>query len=84
MHPAKHGYMHIHETVDPEVLICEFLSIRIEPSTMEEYPMPYVHVVRIRDGEFVLFRDYAPLHMAPPSSSVVLASLGRDADDHGV
>lgn len=78
MHPGRHGYTYVHLTQDPNILICEFMSIRIEPSTGEEYPMPYVHVLHFRDGEIELLRDYAPLHMAPPSSREVLAELGKN------
>jgi len=59
LHPGRRGYLYIHETKDPNVLICEFETTRIEPSTGEEYPMPYVHEVHFRDGEISLLRDYA-------------------------
>lgn len=78
LHPGRRGYLYIHETKDPNVLICEFETTRIEPSTGEEYPMPYVHVVHFRDGEISLLRATTPrCNMAPPSSSEVLAALGR-------
>jgi hypothetical protein len=77
LHPGLRSWSVLHETIDPEVIICEFETQRTELSTGDVYVMPYVHVVRVRDGELVLFRDYAPIHMAPPSVTEVLQELGR-------
>lgn len=77
MHPGSRLDLTVHETTDPEVVICEFESVREELSTGNHYLMPYVHVVRVRQGEIVHLRDYAPLHLAPPSVTEVVAELGR-------
>jgi ketosteroid isomerase-like protein len=77
LHPSTRSWLIVHETKDPEVVIAEFESRREEASTGDVYVMPYVHVVRVRDGEIVHLRDYAPFHLAPPSVDQVLGSLGR-------
>lgn len=77
MHPSTRSKLVVHETKDPEVVVCEFESARQELSTGNVYLMPYVHVVRVRDGEIVHLRDYAPLHLAPPSVDQVVAALGE-------
>ena len=77
LHPVTRSDLVVHRTDDPEVVVCEFVSHRTEASTGDVYVMPYVHVVRVRDGEILLLRDYAPFHLAPPSSAAVLAELGR-------
>ena len=76
MHPATRTNLVVHETTDPEVIVCEFVSERQEKSTGNVYKMPYVHVVRVRNGEIVHLRDYAPIHLAPPSVDQVVAALG--------
>lgn len=76
LHKSSRTSLTVHRTTDPEVIICEFESVKEEKSTGERYPMPYVHVVRIRAGEIVLLRDYAPFALAPPSVDQVLGRLG--------
>lgn len=79
LHPGSRSEVTVHECTDSEVVICEFESVREERSTGNLYVMPYVHVVRVRNGEIVHMRDYAPLHLAPPSVTEVVAELGRTA-----
>jgi ketosteroid isomerase-like protein len=70
----------VYETDDPEVVICEFVSHRTVIGTGETHRMPYVHIVRIRDGEIVSFRDFMSFHLAPRTGSAdVLRTLKTTA-----
>jgi ketosteroid isomerase-like protein len=48
----------IHETTDPEVVIVEFEARAEVPTTGETFPLPYIQLFQIRDGQILLFRDY--------------------------
>lgn len=48
----------IHETTDPEVLIGEFILGGVVSTTGEPYESRYIEVARVRDDQFVEFRDY--------------------------
>jgi ketosteroid isomerase-like protein len=48
--------------VSDELVVVEFTThIRIPGGA--DHAVPYVHVVRVVDGELVLLRDYAPFHL---------------------
>lgn len=47
----------VHETLDPEVIVVEFEAVGESP-TGERKSCPYIQVLRVRNGEIVLFRDY--------------------------
>jgi ketosteroid isomerase-like protein len=48
----------IHETLDPEVVIVELEAHAEVPATGMTYQLPYIQVLRIRDGQIASFRDY--------------------------
>ncbi|WP_422773667.1 nuclear transport factor 2 family protein [Plantactinospora sp. WMMC1484] len=48
----------IHETTDPEVIIGEFILGGTVTATGQPYESRYIEVVRVRDDQFVEFRDY--------------------------
>ena len=48
----------IHETTDPEVIIAEFEYRGTVEGTAEEFALPGIFVLRVRDGEIVSSRDY--------------------------
>jgi hypothetical protein len=48
----------IHETTDPEVIVAEFEYQGTAAETGEEFALPGVFVMRVRDGEIVSSRDY--------------------------
>ena len=48
----------VHETTDPEVIIVEYEARGIVVSTGRGYSIPYVQLLRARDGEIVTWRDY--------------------------
>ncbi|MEU6715852.1 nuclear transport factor 2 family protein [Nonomuraea sp. NPDC046802] len=48
----------VHETVDPEVIIAEYEGRGRVTSTGKPYQMPYIQLLRARDGEIVTWRDY--------------------------
>jgi uncharacterized protein len=54
----------VHETTDPEVIVAEFEYHATLVATGETQRLPCVFVMRIRDGQIVTSRDYAP---PPPS-----------------
>jgi ketosteroid isomerase-like protein len=58
----------LHQTGDPEVIVCEFTSHKEVIATGEVAHVPYVHVVRVRDGEIVSKRDYASFELMPKLS----------------
>lgn len=48
----------IHDTADPEVAIAEYDAEGHVTATGERYSLPYVNVVRVRDGRILQWRDY--------------------------
>jgi uncharacterized protein len=48
----------IHETADPEVIVAEFEYRGTVAETGEEFALPGIFVLRVRDGEIVSSRDY--------------------------
>jgi ketosteroid isomerase-like protein len=48
----------IHETADPEVIVAEFAYRGAVLATGEEFSLPAIFVMRVRDGEIVWSRDY--------------------------
>ncbi|TDE56710.1 hypothetical protein E1295_09935 [Nonomuraea mesophila] len=52
-----HG-LHVHETVDPEVVVAEYEGRGRVVSSGRPYRMPYIQLLRARDGEIVTWRDY--------------------------
>ncbi|MGC4878312.1 nuclear transport factor 2 family protein [Micromonospora sp. DT43] len=48
----------IHETADPEVIVAEFAYQGRVAETGEEFTVPCVFVMRIRDGLIIESRDY--------------------------
>lgn len=47
----------VHETADPEVIVVEF-DLLGEDGRGGAYRLPYIHVLRVRDGRIVSLRDY--------------------------
>jgi ketosteroid isomerase-like protein len=48
----------VHETTDPEVIVVEY-SLEVEIAKAEaRTQLPYIQVVRVRQGQIVLLRDY--------------------------
>ncbi|MEO3888580.1 nuclear transport factor 2 family protein [Nonomuraea sp. B5E05] len=52
-----HG-LYVHETGDPEVVVAEYEGHGRVVSSGKPYRMPYIQVLRARDGEIVTWRDY--------------------------
>ncbi len=48
----------VHETADPEVIVAEFDLHGEVTATGEPYRIPFIQVLRVRDGEIVSMRDY--------------------------
>ncbi|HEX3489237.1 MAG TPA: nuclear transport factor 2 family protein [Streptosporangiaceae bacterium] len=48
----------IHQTTDPEVIVAEFEYQGTSDDTGEQYALPGIFVLRVRDGEIVSSRDY--------------------------
>ncbi len=48
----------VHETADPEVIVAEFDLPGEVAATGEPYRIPFIQVLRVRDGEIVSMRDY--------------------------
>jgi ketosteroid isomerase-like protein len=70
----------VHETTDPEVVIAEFdQDLAVGGST---HRLSLVQVVRVRDGEIVLFRDYVdPLASAAAVGGLpaLIEAIGAEA-----
>jgi uncharacterized protein len=45
-----------HQSTDPEVIVVELMADGESPNG--RYEIPYLQILRIRDGEILLFRDY--------------------------
>ncbi|MGW4797232.1 nuclear transport factor 2 family protein [Nonomuraea sp. NPDC004297] len=52
-----HG-LRVHHTADPEVIIAEYEGHGRVLRTGKTYRMPYIQLLRARDGEIVTWRDY--------------------------
>jgi uncharacterized protein len=61
-----------HLTTDPELIICEYDSLKEVSATGERFAQPYVHVVRVRNGEIVELRDYWTAALAAPALAATL------------
>ncbi|MEU6553215.1 nuclear transport factor 2 family protein [Streptomyces sp. NPDC046915] len=48
----------VHETLDPEVIVAEFEYEGTVAETGEEFALPGIFVMRVRDGRIVSSRDY--------------------------
>lgn len=66
--------MTIHETTDPEVIVAEFAYRGQVVETGEEFTVPCIFVMRIRDGLIVESRDYID-HLAAARAWGALDSL---------
>ena len=76
----------VHETADPEVIVAEFAYRGHVVETGEEFTVPCVFVLRIRDGLIVESRDYID-HLASARAWGVLddvLSALRPAHDSAV
>jgi uncharacterized protein len=49
-------YQAVHETADPEVIVAEFREELVFGD--QRRWLPFIQVLRVRDGEIVTFRDY--------------------------
>ncbi|MGE5335596.1 MAG: nuclear transport factor 2 family protein [Nitrososphaerota archaeon] len=68
----------IHDTADPEVIIAEFdLHGEVTP-TGAVYRMPFIQVLRVRNGEIVSMRDYFTSEVFDVAFE---ASQGHEATD---
>jgi ketosteroid isomerase-like protein len=59
-------YQEIHESADKQTLVSEVSILRTDRETGEQFPTHYVHRVTVKDGEYVLFRDYASITELQP------------------
>ncbi|RMI38648.1 hypothetical protein EBN88_16490 [Streptomyces triticirhizae] len=66
MRLLDHGQYTIHDTTDPEVIVVEFDAHGQAGPDGEIRTCPYIQVLRVRDGEIVLFRDYWSMETARP------------------
>lgn len=55
----------VHQTLDPEVVIVELVTVGRITTTGQPFEVPCIQVFRIRDGQIVLFRDYAGAQAMP-------------------
>jgi len=49
----------LYQTQDPEVVIAEVRATAAITTTGQTFSVTSIHVLRIRDGQILLFRDYA-------------------------
>jgi uncharacterized protein len=48
----------IHDTADPDTIICEYDLAGVVVKTGEPFTLSYILVITVRDGELALVRDY--------------------------
>jgi ketosteroid isomerase-like protein len=65
----------VHQTADPEVVIVELEVAGELTTTGATYQLPYIQVLRIRDGQILLFRDY----FGPGTATALEAAFGAAA-----
>ncbi|MEU2714436.1 nuclear transport factor 2 family protein [Streptomyces sp. NPDC007205] len=74
----------IHETVDPEVIVAEFEYQGTVAETGEEFTLPGIFVIRVRDGRIVSSRDYFD-HLTSArirgGLGTLLTALGSDTEN---
>ena len=59
--PLKHaGFLNttVYETTDPGVIIAEYDAHGTVTSTGRPYQLRYLQIVKVRDGQITLWRDY--------------------------
>jgi uncharacterized protein len=84
--PLKHTEfrdMTVYQTADPEVIIAEYDAHGTVTSTGRPYQLRYLQVVRVRDGQITLWRDYSnPLATAELLGRIpeLLARFGGSHD----
>jgi hypothetical protein len=59
-----------HQTVDPEVVVVEIVTVGEVIATGETFEVPGIQVFRIRDEKIVLFRDYFGGQSMPDTTPV--------------
>jgi uncharacterized protein len=64
----------VHETLDPETVIVELELHGEILATGTSYHLPYIQVLRVRDGQIVSFRDY----FAAGTGEVLRSLFARD------
>ncbi|MFJ2831269.1 nuclear transport factor 2 family protein [Streptomyces sp. NPDC087263] len=55
----------VHQTLDPEVVIVELVTVGRVTATGQRFEVPCIQVFRIRNGQIMLFRDYVGAHAMP-------------------
>jgi uncharacterized protein len=55
----------VHQTLDPEVVIVELVTVGWVTTTGQPFEVPCIQVFRIRNGQIVLFRDYVGAQAMP-------------------
>jgi hypothetical protein len=65
----------VHETLDPETVIVELELHGEVLATGTTYHLPYIQVLRVRDGQIVSFRDYFPA----ATGEVLRSALAHDS-----
>jgi len=48
----------IHDTADPDTIICEYDLAGVVVKSGEPFTLSYILVITVRDGELALVRDY--------------------------
>lgn len=70
----------VHETTDPEVIVVEFTLEGEIVATGRTYSVPYIQVLRARDGQIVSLRDYIDYAaLAAVTGGLPRALSGADA-----
>jgi ketosteroid isomerase-like protein len=59
-----------HQTLDPEVVVVEIVTVGEVIATGETFEVPGIQVFRIRDEKIVLFRDYFGGQSTPDVTTV--------------
>jgi uncharacterized protein len=62
----EHGSYLVHETLDPEVIVVEFEAHGEVTANGTVHKVPYIQVLRVRNGEILHFRDYWSIETAQP------------------
>ncbi|WP_255949414.1 nuclear transport factor 2 family protein [Streptomyces odontomachi] len=64
----------VHDTGDPEVVIVEEEATGTAATTGQDFALPHIAVLRVRDGHIVHFRDYVNVLAAAEASGRPLPS----------
>jgi len=67
----EHKNVVVRETQDPEVIVVEYSAEVTNVPTGKKYSLPCIKIIQVRDGQMMLYRDYANPILAAQATNTV-------------